>query len=161
MYRVFAVYSEDPDTVANPEELPFELMGGVIRLDPDAVGRVWVEFQIVPPALNASVWTNAQAVVVGDVRYYETGNYGDCYEVLTAHNSEVPVGSAKWRKVEVPASIASAVKYLASADLLRADGKEDTARAREGKAQEALERAMSSFNNHQHQGARWRARVPA
>lgn len=160
MARVFVVWDADP-ALGRACELNFVLLADAIQLGQDAPARVWVEFQIEPPALDPTPWSASENAAAGSVRYYESGAQGDCYLALETTDATPPPQSNKWERIEIPAALAQTVKYHASADWLRADGKEETAALRERKAMEAQDRALQSLATHQRQTRRFRVRQAA
>lgn len=164
MGKVFKVWDSDPDTNPRAGEIDFELRGGRIRL-PIGMGltSVWVEYQIPVAEIEPTPWDELETVNTGAVRYVDgalndAAEIGDCYRALEVTTGEFPPLSDEWEIVPFPACLAPIVKYLASAETLRAGGKEDTAQAREGKAAEALQRALQSINMHQRQSSGWSVR---
>jgi hypothetical protein len=160
MGRVFVIWDADP-ALGRACELDFALLSDVIQLGQDAPARVWVEFQLAPPALDPTPWSASENAAAGAVRYYESGVHGDCYLALETTDATPPPQSAKWERIEIPAVLAPTVKYHASADWLRADGKEETAALRDRKGLEAKDRALQSVATHQRQTRRFRVRKAA
>jgi hypothetical protein len=159
-YKVHEVYGADPRIGVAPR-LDYELEGDKIRV-PEGYARVWMEAQSTPPVLDGTEWTATESVTAGMVRYSTTG--GDCFKCIAnkagnVANTAPETDTATWTRIQIPALFATAVRYYASADLLRADGKETTAIARENKGNAALESALQGVNNHQHQTRRYRVRV--
>ena len=144
-----------PDSYAS--RIDYELEGDKVRV-PQDVPCVWLQTHAVELELDGTYWLATESATVGMVRY--SGTAGDCYKCIVAltgsgANPAPESDATHWTRVQIPALLAPATKYLASADLLRADGKETTALAREAKATNELQRALQSVNEHQHQTARW------
>jgi hypothetical protein len=154
--QLFAVTDLDPRLSSVPTMQPFELRGDRVQFDSDAPNTPWLEFQLMPSPLSPKVWASAENVTTGEVRYYESGIYGDCYIALANNTATTPPSdAAKWALCSVPDFLAEALAWLISADQLRADGQDEKAMQRESMANTANERAMQRFNTFQHQAARW------
>ncbi len=157
--EVLEAWDADPLKGTGASRIPYRLEGDKIRI-PHACVEAWLETKDAPPTLNPTTWAATESATVGMVRYYETSETGNCYLCIKAKTGNAgnaaPLADAEtWQLVQIPALLAPIVKYAASADRLRADGKESTAIARERNADAALERAMNSVNSHQHQNARY------
>ncbi len=158
--KIHEAWSDDP-TTAIAQAIPYELEGDKIRV-PAGYARVWLETQTAAPTLDGTDWTATESVTVGMVRYSSSG--GDCFKCIAnkagnASNNPPETDTATWTRIQIPALLATAVRFYASADLLRADGKETTAIARENRGYAALESALQGVNNHQHQTRRFRVRL--
>lgn len=146
-------------------DVKYDLSDGKVRFPGRAdLTSAWLELRRKCPRFSALPWEPAAAAVVGMVRFYETEETGDCYICIAARDGDAgnPVPSADaahWELLPFPALFAEFVRYAASADVLRAGGKDDTATLRDRKAEEARERALNGVNNLQNQTARPRVRV--
>lgn len=159
--KVVNAWDSDPNiTGSYASSIPFELAGDIVRI-PAGIPRAWLETVASEVELDGTYWVATESATVGMVRYSAAG--GDCFKCIQAKagnaaNARPEADSAYWERVQIPAPLAPPTKYLASAELLRADGKETTALARERRAEDMLESALQSVNGHQHQTARFRVR---
>lgn len=154
--QLFNVTDVNPRLSAVPCRVAFELIGDRVQFASDAPNTPWLEFQLAPSQLGPKVWASAETVTTGEVRYYESGIYGDCYIALQSNTATTPPSdAAKWALCKIPDFLAEPLAWLISADQLRADGQEEKAAQREGMANAAAERAMQRNNTFQHQAARW------
>jgi hypothetical protein len=154
--QIFEATDVDPRLTATPTRVRYGLNGDRIQFASNAPNRPWLQYQLVPSPLSAKPWASAENVTTGEVRYYETGIYGDCYVALANNTATTPPSDAtKWALCSIPQFLAEPLAWLISADQLRADGQEDKAAQREAMANSATERAMQRFNTFQNQTARW------
>lgn len=159
--KVVNAWDSDPNiTGSYASSILFELAGDKVRI-PAGIPRAWLETVAAEVELDGTYWVATESATVGMVRYSAAG--GDCFKCIQAKegnaaNARPEADSAYWERVQIPALLAPPTKYLASAELLRADGKETTALARERRAEDMLESALQSVNGHQHQTARFRVR---
>ena len=161
---VVDAYDSDPGTAPYASRVDYRLAGRRVYVGSD-VPEVWLETIAAEPMLDATPWSETETSVAGMVRYYEgtisNVAYGDCYKCIVGQAPQInppPINTAAWTKIEIPALFAAPVKYYASADRLRADGKESTAIQRDRKGDSDLDDAMNTVHNLQHQAARFAVR---
>jgi hypothetical protein len=155
--QVLNCWNADPATDTYAAILDFELESDKCRIA-TRVPQVWLQTLSAPSVLSGVLFDASEAVTVGMIRYHDAT--GDCWIGISA-TAGVPNPSeyaSVWMRVPVPALLAPIVKYMASADRLRADGKESTALARESAAARERAKLFENINHHQHQAGRFRVR---
>ncbi len=150
--NVYEVWSADPRTDSGAERLEYELRGDRIQFTDTVPVTVWVEFQLMPVDLDATIWSEGETVLGGTVRYVV--QVGECYRALVPTNGEFPPLSGEWELVPMPLCLAPIVKLFASADYLDADGQQDRAIRRRGQGNTLLEQETDKIHTQQHQAAR-------
>lgn len=154
MAEVLGVWDADPATDTGAQPLGYYLTDGDVQFEPDCPNTVWVRFRIPPPRFTAAVWKSTTIYLPGDLVFVTPHCYMALEDALGSEQS--PENDPdRWRKQELPELLERAVKRLAKAEWLEAEGQDDKAAIVQGRAEAALADASETLSTQQGQGRRY------